>query len=76
MGVSESESKSIKKHTKVIFPDSEYDILEVYFELLKCHDQITFQELLDRLYQFCDCIITLIKRVMSLLYKRQQIQNV
>ncbi|CAD8104089.1 unnamed protein product [Paramecium sonneborni] len=33
-------SKSIKKHTKVAFTDQELEILEVYFELLKCHDSI------------------------------------
>ncbi|CAK84491.1 unnamed protein product (macronuclear) [Paramecium tetraurelia] len=35
-----SKSKAIKKHAKVAFSDSELEILEVYFELLKCHDSI------------------------------------
>ncbi|CAK61970.1 unnamed protein product (macronuclear) [Paramecium tetraurelia] len=33
-----SKSKSIKKHAKVAFTDQELQVLEVYFELLKCHD--------------------------------------
>ncbi|CAD8186207.1 unnamed protein product [Paramecium pentaurelia] len=35
-----SKSKSIKKHAKVAFTDQELEVLEVYFELLKCHDSI------------------------------------
>lgn len=33
-----SKSKAIRKHAKVAFPDSELEVLEAYFELLRCHD--------------------------------------
>lgn len=37
-----SKSKAIKKHAKVAFTDSELEVLEVYFELLRCHDHMYY----------------------------------